>query len=135
MIYLLDTNVCVALLRNLNPHLKSKVLAQPTGTIAVCTIVQAELMLGAFRSAQVQQNLALVNQFVSQFPSLPFDQDAAYMAGHIGASLAIQGTPIGPYDLLIAAIALSQNLTVVTHNVHEFQRVNGLMVEDWEAVP
>jgi tRNA(fMet)-specific endonuclease VapC len=133
MRYLLDTNVCVTLLRNRNPLLTHKVLAQPAGSLALCTIVEAELYLGAYRSAQVQKNIALVNQFTGQFVTIPFDQQAAHIAGQVGALLANQGTPIGPYDLLIAAIALAHNLTVVTHNVKEFGRVNGLSIVDWET--
>jgi tRNA(fMet)-specific endonuclease VapC len=133
MTYLLDTNACIAVMRNLNQNLSTRVLAQPSGTIAVCTIVEAELYLGAYRSARMQQNLPLVRQFVRQFPNISFDQQAADIAGQVGATLAGQGTPIGPYDLLIAAIAIAHNLTLVTHNVREFGRVNGLSFEDWES--
>jgi tRNA(fMet)-specific endonuclease VapC len=133
MNYLLDTNACIAIMRNTSPKLSSKVLAQPPGTMAICTIVEAELYLGAYRSARMQQNLPLVRQFVQQFPNLSFDQRAADIAGQVGAALATQGSPIGPYDLLIAAIALAHHLTLVTHNVREFGRVSGLTYEDWEA--
>ncbi len=133
MKYLLDTNACIVLLRNRKSNISNKVIAQPSGTIAVCTIVEAELYLGVYRSTRMQQNVALVSQFIAKFPNLPFDQNAANIAGQIGASLAAKGTPIGPYDLLIAAIALSHKLTLITHNVREFGRVNGLKYEDWEA--
>lgn len=80
----------------------------------------------------MQKNIALVKQFIGQFVTIPFDQQAAHIAGQVGALLASQGTPIGPYDLLIAALALAHNLTVVTHNVKEFGRVKGLPIVDWE---
>jgi tRNA(fMet)-specific endonuclease VapC len=133
MTYLLDTNVCVTLLRHRHPSLSHTVLSQPSGSLVLCAIVEAELYLGAYRSARVPQNLALVSQFVRQFPFLPFDQEAAHLAGQVGATLAAQGTPIGPYDLLIAAVALAHHLTLVTHNGREFGRVAGLQFEDWES--
>lgn len=80
-------------------------------------------------------NLALLRQFCGQFALLLLDDRAAERAGHIRADLARKGTPIGPYDLLIAAIALTHNATLVTHNVREFSRVVGLQYVDWQAGP
>ena len=79
------------------------------------------------RTLRVQQ------RFLAQFVSLPFDDQASMIHGRIRAQLASAGTPIGPYDLQIAAIALGNNLTLVTHNIREFRRVEGLGCEDWEA--
>jgi tRNA(fMet)-specific endonuclease VapC len=98
----------------------------------LCTIVQIELYYGAYKSLQRQQNLAILERLFNQFTILPFDSRAAQIAGLIRAQLAALGAPIGPYDLQIAAIALANNLILVTHNTREFSRVDGLRFEDWE---
>jgi tRNA(fMet)-specific endonuclease VapC len=132
--YLLDTNVLVRLLR---PRYSSVILRrlEQIGEldVAVCSIVRAELVTGALRSQHADHNLRLVNELMSNFESLPFDDRAADHAGRIRTELEGLGTPIGPNDLLIAAIAVSNGLTLVTHNITEFERVRGLAVADWEA--
>jgi len=85
------------------------------------------------RSSRATENLAKVRQFLSQFASLPFDDDAAETYGRIRADLTGRGVTIGPNDLLIAAIAQTNDTTLITHNVDEFSRVAGLKIEDWEA--
>ena len=72
-------------------------------------------------------------EFLGRFDSLPFGDEAAFIYGRIRARLARAGTPIGAYDLQIAAIALANNLTLVTHNIREFERVEVLLIEDWEV--
>jgi tRNA(fMet)-specific endonuclease VapC len=94
--------------------------------------VKSELYYGAYKSTRRDRNLANLNRFFSQFISLPFDDNAASIAGQVRAQLDVAGTPIGSNDLLIAAIALSNDLTLVTHNTREFARINGLKYEDWE---
>jgi tRNA(fMet)-specific endonuclease VapC len=101
--------------------------------IALCDVVKAELYYGAYRSSRQESNLALYETFFSQYVSLPFDGNAAAIYGQIRVRLERLGTPIGAYDLQIAAIALSNNLTLVTHNTREFQRVDELNLEDWEV--
>lgn len=95
------------------------------------------LYRGAYRSPAFYQpgNLALLRQFCGQFAILPLDERSAERAGQIRADLASKGTPIGPYDLLIAAIAVVHNATLVTHNIREFGRVVGLQYVDWQAGP
>ena len=100
--------------------------------IAICSVVKAELFYGAMRSNNPTVTLARQQQFLSLFISLPFDDFAALIYGRIRSQLAALGTPIGPNDLQIAAIALANNLTLVTHNTREFSRVSGLILEDWE---
>ena len=90
-----------------------------------------ELYYGAFTSQRVDQNVARVDAL--QFPVLEFDEEDARHAGEVRAHLAVKGTPIGPYDVLIAGQARARKLTLVTHNTTEFQRVPGLKVEDWKA--
>ena len=77
--------------------------------------------------------IALQQKFLNNFVSLPFDDAAATIFGEIRSSLAAKGTPIGPYDLQIAAIALANNLILVTHNTREFSRIADLKLEDWET--
>ena len=133
-IYLLDTNTCIHYLRKRNPHVVRRVLVRPPQEIRLCSIMQAELYYGAYKSpvANRSANLALLAQFFPQFIRLAFDAPAADVFGSIRAHLESLGTPIGPYDLQIASIALVHKLTVVTHNVAEFSRVPGLTIEDWE---
>ena len=130
--WLLDTNAWIAYLeRNPNP-VKNKIASVPESSILLCDVVKAELIYGAYKSARAEQNLAKLDILFSLINSLPFDGKAAHEFGEIRAYLAKQGTPIGPYDLQIAAIAKARNLTLVTHNTREFSRVIGLQLEDWE---
>ncbi len=132
MKFLLDTNTCIIYLRGKNLTLKQKLESIKIQDIAVCSIVKSELFYGALKSAKPERNLAAQQEFLSQFRSLPFDDSATMIFGTIRTRLESLGTPIGPYDLQIASIALSHNLTIVTHNTREFKRVNDLQLEDWE---
>jgi tRNA(fMet)-specific endonuclease VapC len=130
--YLLDTNVCVRLLNNTSPAVSERLADKEPEDIYLSTVTQMELYYGAYRSAQVERNLAVLERFFSQFAVLQLDTESARIAGRIRAELAALGKPIGPYDSQIAAIAIVNNLILVTHNTGEFSRVNGLQIEDWE---
>ena len=134
-VYLLDTNACIHYLRGRNPHVIRRIQARQPQDIRLCSVVQAELFHGAYKSPAPFRaaNLALLARFFPRFRSLPFNAAAAEVCGQIRAHLESLGTPIGPYDLQIAAIALHHGLILVTHNVAEFGRVPGLVVEDWEV--
>ena len=132
--YLLDTNACIAWLRNDDPITQRIVLAGK-GHIWLCAPVKAELWFGACKGQRVEEKQARLHQFFANLPSLPFDDNAAEHFGDIRAALARQGKPIGPYDLQIAAIARAHGLVVITHNTREFTRIPGLMVEDWQVNP
>ncbi len=135
MTHLLDTNCCVDYLRRGNAsNLASKLAAAAPGSVLLCSVVVAELIYGAHRSAQVARTLSQVHEFCSHFVSLPFDDEAAEEYGRLRAHLAERGSPIGPNDLMIAATALAHGLTLVTHNATEFRRVPGLALEDWQTV-
>ncbi|MBE9234623.1 type II toxin-antitoxin system VapC family toxin [Anabaena aphanizomenioides LEGE 00250] len=134
MIYLLDTNTCIVYLKGKNLYLKKKLENIPLSEIAVCSVVKGELFYGAMRSADPERNLKLQQDFLNQFVSLPFNDQAATIFGNIRAQLTAQGTPIGGYDLQITAIALTNNLILVTHNTREFSRIPELKLEDWEIV-
>jgi tRNA(fMet)-specific endonuclease VapC len=84
------------------------------------------------KSRTPSKNLAKLTIFLTQFVSFPFDSTAAHEFGRIRARLAKAGTPIGPYDLQIAAVAMVNGLTLVSHNTRAFERVTGLQLEDWE---
>lgn len=134
MTHLLDTDTCVVYLRQApaSPVAARLSVAAP-GSVVLCSVVVAELLYGAHRSAQVAKTLGEVKAFCSGFVSLPFDNPAAEEYGRVRAHLASQGTPIGPNDLMIAAIALANRLTLVTHNTREFSRVPGLTLADWQV--
>ena len=132
MIYLLDTNCCIRYLKG-NPRVIRRLSSLLPSDIAVCSVVKAELFYGAMRSNDPTRTLRVQQRFLEQFVSLPFDDRAGLIHGQIRAQLTAAGTLIGPYDFQIAAIALANNLTLITHNTREFRRVEGLQIEDWEA--
>jgi tRNA(fMet)-specific endonuclease VapC len=131
--YLLDTDTCVQFLRH-GPAtpVAARLAAATPGDVVLCSVVVAELLFGALRSRDVARNLADVRAFVAGFQSLDFDGPAAEEYAKVRADLVAKGTPIGPNDLLIAATALANGLTLVTHNTTEFGRVVGLTLEDWQ---
>ncbi|MEM9217287.1 MAG: type II toxin-antitoxin system VapC family toxin [Cyanobacteria bacterium P01_F01_bin.150] len=133
MIYLLDTNVCIRLLNGDVPRVSQRLAELKPKQIRLCSIVQQELYYGAYNSAKVQNNLAKLERFIHPFQILPFDSASAIAAGAIQSRLRQLGTPIGAYDLQIAEIAIAHSLTLVTHNVREFSRIEELLYEDWEA--
>lgn len=133
MTYLLDTNACIVYLNRPMSGVRRQLETLPRQDVAVCSIVKAELFYGAMRSTNSERTLARQQEFLDQYVSLPFDDQAALIYGRIRAFLAASGTPIVPLDLQIAAIALANNLTLVTHNTRKFSRVQGLQFEDWEV--
>ena len=130
--WLPDTDAWIGLINSRPSPVKERFQSHPPASLFLCDVVKAELYYGAFRSARRDDNLALLERVFQTFPSLAFDGAAARIFGEIRAALAAVGTPIGPYDLQIAAIALVHGFTVVTHNTGEFNRVQGLRTEDWE---
>lgn len=133
MTYLLDTNVCIQLLNNKNACIMANLSKHHPSEISVCSIVKAELLYGARRSQRVEANLTLLNAFFAPLTSFSFDDTCAEHYGQIHAELLTKGTPIGPNDTLIAAIARANNLTLVTHNTRKFGRVPDLKLIDWET--
>ncbi|MDO5623075.1 MAG: type II toxin-antitoxin system VapC family toxin [Pseudomonadota bacterium] len=125
---LLDSNIVIALM-NMHEGAAARLREHQPGSVAISTIVLQELIYGARKSQRVAYNLHKIAQL--HFPVLDFTPQDADTAGRIRADLATNGTPIGPYDALIAAQALGRNLTLVTHNTREFRRVPGLRVIDW----
>jgi tRNA(fMet)-specific endonuclease VapC len=132
MKYLLDTNTIIRYLNGRAPNVRVKMSKIPLTELAAPEIVVAELRYGAAKSINPTRAIAVQDQFLRLVASVPFDRPAAEAYGTIRATLDRQGTPIGANDLLIAATALAGGMILVTHNVREFSRVPGLLIEDWE---
>lgn len=133
MKYLLDTNTCIKFLNGTSESVFKQIEKNHPKDIAVCSVVKAELFYGFLKSKYPKQNLQKQKRFVNRFISYPFDDYAAEIYGSIRSKLEKAGTPIGPNDLMIASIALAQDLTLVTHNLKEFNRAEDLLLEDWET--
>lgn len=133
MSYLLDSNACIQFIRRRNALLVQRMQARPPSELHVCSVVKEELIYGTLRSARPVANRAKVDAFLQPLASLPLNDAAAEVTANLRYQLEMRGTPIGPLDLQIAAIALVNRLILVTHNVREFSRVPGLTVEDWEV--
>ncbi len=129
MRYLLDTNICIALLNGTSPAARERLGRHGTGEIGVSAPAAYELYYGAFKSRRTRQNLALLDR--AGFEVLAFDVEDARVAGKVRSDLEAIGQTIGPYDLLIAGQALARGLVLVTANQREFDRVAGLTCEDW----
>ena len=130
--YLLDTNLCIRVLRDRPPGLRIR-FNDAADSLSISTIVLTELLHGAAKSARPAHNRHEVERFAARLETLPFDAAAADHAADIRAALERRGQVIGGYDLLIAGHARSRGLVVVTGNLGEFSRVDGLRCEDWEA--
>lgn len=128
--YLLDTNIVIFTIKRRPAALLPK-FNQHADQLAISTITLVELVFGAEKSMNPQRNLAVVNDFVSRLCVLAYDEAAACHYGDIRANLEKQGEKIGENDLHIAAHARSKGLIVVTNNTREFERVDGLRLEDW----
>lgn len=131
MIYMLDTNICIAVIRHRPPHVLARMQQCAVGEVGLSTVTLAELQYGVAKSQAVERNRVALEAFVLPLEVVPFDTIAAAAYGPIRADLERQGMPIGAMDLLIAAHALSLRVTLVTNNSREFTRVAGLRVENW----
>ena len=130
--YLLDTNVCVALIRKKSRPVLHRLRLHVVGDLGISAITYAELQFGTAHSADPLRNQVALAGFLAPLAILPFDEAAARRYGAIRAVLESRGKPIGPLDTLIAAHALSLGAILVTANDSEFRRVAGLTVENWE---
>ncbi len=132
--YLLDTNVCIRVLRDRPAGLRERFNAEAEA-LCISTVVLTELLHGAGKSSRPLDNRREVEHFAARLAVLPFDAEAADHAADIRTVLERQGRTIGAYDVLIAGHARSRGLMVITGNLGEFSRVNGLRCEDWLAPP
>lgn len=130
MAYLLDTNVLIALTKDLGP-VAARLEAIAAGDVLIPAVVVAEIEFGIANSRRRQHNRRVFDELLAGFRIAPFDGAAAAAYGPIRAELERHGTPIGSNDLLIAAQAVSMRATLVSDNVHEFRRVPKLKLENW----
>ncbi|RYG39088.1 type II toxin-antitoxin system VapC family toxin [bacterium] len=132
MIYLLDTNAVSRYLSDRPSRIEVRVAELSKSEVATCSIVEAELRFGLAKAGASQKRYARLDGFLQGVWIYDFDSAAAREYGRLRARLEANGEVIGGNDLMIAAIALAHDLTLVTHNMGEFARVTGLRVEDWE---
>lgn len=128
--YMLDTNICIFAIKN-RPQQLRDAFNRSHDQLCISAVSLMELIYGAEKSAFPEKNLSVVEGFSARLEVLPYDEFAASHTGQLRAELARSGTPIGPYDQLIAGHARSRGLIMVTNNRREFDRVPGLRVEDW----
>jgi tRNA(fMet)-specific endonuclease VapC len=133
MTFLLDTNTWIHYLKYADSPVRTRLERMQPTEIASCSVVRAELLHGAHKYGNFERRFALILQALAPFPSLPFDDAAAYVYGEVRHALEKLGQVIGPYDLQIAAICKAHGFVLVTMNVGEFARVDGLVVENWLA--
>ncbi len=133
MNYFLDTNICIYVINKRPSTVLEKLMQFSPQELGISAIVVSELQYGVAKSSRPERNHQLLAAFLRPFQIVPYDEAAAEAYGFIRADLEKKGQPIGREDLLIAAHALSANLTLVTNNEAEFQRVPNLRVENWAA--
>lgn len=131
MVYLLDTNVCIAAMRG-NSKVVQRLASRCPEDCAISMVSVFELFAGVLRCSDPEREGRKVSTFLEPFHLLPFDWDSALKTAEIRFQLEKNGTKIGPYDLQLSGQALVLDLTLVTHNTREFKRVTGLRIEDWE---
>lgn len=132
MKYLLDTNVCIKYINSDSERIKQELKKRNPEDIVLCSIVKSELFYGVLKSLNKSKNIEKLNMFFEPFRSFPFDDNCALVYGEIRTELEKTGKIIGSYDMQIAAVAKYNNFILVTHNVKEFSRIQGLVIEDWE---
>jgi tRNA(fMet)-specific endonuclease VapC len=128
--YMLDTNICIYVIKNRPAALRER-FDQLAEALCISAITLGKLLYGVQKSARRSQNLQAVEQFTARLEVLPFSVKAAAHFGQIRAELARVGLLCGGYDMLIAAHARSEGLTLITNNIREFQRMPGLRIENW----
>ena len=131
MRYLLDTNICIYIIKQQPESVLKRFLDYQVGDISISAITLSELRYGVAKSKHRAKNSKALDEFMIPLEILPFDEEAAQAYGEIRTSLEKAGIPLGAMDMLIAAHAVSQGLELVTNNTREFSRVSGLTIVDW----
>ncbi len=131
MNYLLDTNICIYLIKRKPPEVLQRFRQLQPGSVFISSVTTSELYYGAQKSQRVQTNLEALNNFLLPFRIVDYDESASFLYGELRADLEKRGQPIGPLDMMIAAHALSLDMPLVTNNTKEFERVKGLKLENW----
>jgi tRNA(fMet)-specific endonuclease VapC len=128
--YMLDTNICIHVAKNYPPKLRER-FNRLAEQLCISSVTLAELCYGAEKSARRLQNIQAIEHFVGRLEILSFSPRAAAHHGQIRAELERRGRSVGPYDMLIAAHARAEGLTIVTNNIREFRRIPGMQIENW----
>lgn len=131
MMYMLDTNICIYIIKQKPKSVIDKFKKMNNANICISSITYSELLYGAEKSSNIAKNLLALTMFLSNIEILSYDESASIDYGIIRAKLEKQGKIIGPLDMLIAAHAKSLNITLVSNNLKEFERVDGLRLENW----
>lgn len=131
MKFLIDTNICIYIMNNHPPEVLPKFKSIGVGKVGISSITVSELHYGACKSNHIKKNIKRLDEFLSPFEILSYDENASKYYGKIRSQLEKQGNIIGPLDMLIAAHALSNNLILITNNVKEFMQIKFLRVENW----
>jgi tRNA(fMet)-specific endonuclease VapC len=131
MKYMLDTNICIYLIKRRPAELVDRLQQEQLGDVGISAITSAELLYGVAKSQRKEQNMTALEKFLLPLVVAEFDDGAAAAYAITRATLEQRGTPIGSLDTLIAGHALSLNVTLVTHNTAEFSLVQDLRIEDW----
>jgi tRNA(fMet)-specific endonuclease VapC len=131
MKYMLDTNICIALIKRKPPKILRRFHSLAVGDVGISTITLGELRYGTAKSQSAEKNLQALEEFLLPLEIADFDENAAFAYGPVRADLEKAGTPIGSLDTQIGAHALSLDIVLVTNNTKEFRRIKGLRVENW----
>lgn len=131
MRYLLDTNICIYIIKKKPESVIKKFEKLKVGSVAISTITLSELYFGVAKSSKPDENMIALQEFISPLEILDFTSSDSIIYGKIRSSLEKNGLPIGAMDLLIASIAKSNDLILVTNNVKEFSRIEDLKIENW----
>jgi len=131
MRFMLDTNICICMIKEKPPQVLSRLKDFNLGDLSVSSITLSELEYGAAKSSKPQQNRDALDAFLAPLEIFPFNGEAAYRYGQIRAFLEKEGKLIGTMDMLIGAHAVSASMTLVTNNIKEFSRIPGLRLENW----
>ena len=131
MMFLIDTNICIYIMNDHPPQVIQKFREIGVGNVCISSITVSELQYGVCKSKQIKKNIKRLDEFLSPFEIISYDESASIYYGQIRSHLEKKGNVIGPLDMLIAAHALSEKLTLITNNEKEFKRVKSLKVENW----
>jgi tRNA(fMet)-specific endonuclease VapC len=131
MKYLLDTNICIYIIKKKPENVIKKFTKLKIGSVAISSITLSELYYGIEKSSKPNENMIALQEFISPLEIIDFNNDAAFVYGEIRSLLERKGNIIGSMDLLIASIAKSQDLILVTNNTKEFSRISDLKIENW----
>lgn len=131
MMYFIDTNTCVYFLKGKYPSIAEEFKKHKPEEIKIPSMVKAELLFGVEKSKHKEKNLEACNEFLEPFDVMAFDDRSTPIYGKLRSLLERKGSPVGPNDMIIAATVMARNGVLITHNINEFKKIDGLALEDW----